>query len=558
MITINKTFVTDVLCLITMMFIVVGADASLTTGLRAGQTRETLSGGTQELINLRLDNDGTVRTQGRNSDWSEVIVASGGNYATNSQGYVDAITGQDGHLYTAFYDDRTHAGNPNHKAVFVRRSTDGGQTWENIDHGATGFALAFLGGPGDVRARPSVEVFHTGSNNYRIAVAVCAGNQTLSYYSAIVLWKDIGSGSDWTAVFVSNPNFDFVLQRIKAIPRPGNPSLSRLIIGYVSLDYGFYLTKYSDNNVVSFSTLGEFVSDIDALEMWRPDFVFDSVSNRLFCVWSMATMTTPTNPRVLVAMSPNSGLTWNHDIFAISPPNWNTCAEAVAAITENPAVSERTLMVAYSAKQFASDLFRIDYRYQNLNNITGSGGNWDIGTVTGGTIYSDTDYENTMPAITSDNRLSGGGYRVALLDQTGPASARMLYTETDFSIPMIWSEPEEVSASNADPARQGQFTGVSSGVAIGTGAYEDTRVVVWPDYRNGSKSDIYCAYNDMAAAPTPTPTPEPTNTPIPTNTPAGTATPVPPPIPTTSPGGMALLLTLIGVLILLTNIKRQA
>lgn len=543
-----------VLCLITMMFFTAGADASLTTGLRSMQTRETLPGGTQELINLRLDDNGSVRTQGRNSDWSEVIVASGGDYATNSQGFVNAITGQDGHLYTVFFDDRSFPGYPNHNAVYVRRSTDGGQTWENIDHGATGFALAFLGGLGHVY--PSIEVFRTSATTYRLAVTVYAGNQWLDRYAAVLLWKDIGSGSNFNGpVYISNQDYDFVLPTIKAIPRPSNPDLNRLIVGYVSLDYGFYISKYSDTNGQSFVT-GDFISDIFADTMWKPDFVFDSVNNRLFCVWSMATQSPPTNPRVLVAMSPNRGVTWNNDLYVISPVNWNYCAEAVAAITENPVAPERTLMVAYTARQFASNLFRIEYTYQNLDNITGSGSNWDIGTVTRGTIYSDTDYDNTMPAITSDNRLSGGGYRVALVDQTGPSSARMLYTETDFSIPMIWSEAEEVSAPNADPARQGPWTGISSGVAVGTGVYEDTRIVVWPDYRNGLQSDIYCAYNDMSATPTPTPSPIPTHTPVPTNTPAGTPTPEPPPIPATGPFGIGLLLLALSGLMNFTRRKK--
>ncbi|MBN1879006.1 hypothetical protein JW823_02755 [bacterium] len=543
-------------CIVCCVAAIQAGAGGLSTGMRTGSRNTALPGGVQDLLQLTIK-EGKTLVSGEDYTWTESLVEP---YSTSSQGYVDAITGQDGYLYCGFYDDRTIAGNPNHKSVFIRKSTDGGATWGNIDGGATGFALAYLGAAGGERG-PSIEVFETTPGNYRIAVAVYAGNQTLTYFSAIVLWKNLGSNDDWMAVYVSNQDYDFALPRLTTLPRPGQPSRNRVIVSYISMDYGYYISKYSDTDATSFIT-GVFISDIDAAEFWKPDFMYDSVNNRLFCVWSMSELNDPQQlPKVLIAMSPNSGLSWNLDIFQISPTSWNTCAEASCALTENPLTSDRTLMVVYSAQQNPSDIFRVEYTYQFLEDIMASGSDWHIAPeghpVIRGTIYSDTDADNTMASIVSDNRFDGGGYRVVLLDETSVSGSRMLFKETGFDAPFIWESPEVVSAPGADPARQGPNTGVSSGVAVGTGVFDNRRFAFWPDYRSGTLCDVYCARAD-GEPPVPTPTPTATDIPTmtPTSLPTATPTDTPPPIPSTSPGSAGILLIMIGLIMGIQGWKR--
>ncbi|MBN1296973.1 hypothetical protein JXA80_09345 [bacterium] len=536
---------------------VVAGDAAMTRliGGPAKDSNSLLPGGSpgvQQLLNL-VEENGTVTVRTSDYSWIESVVAGDGMYPFSSQGYVDVITGQDGNLYCAFYDDRLVTGYVDHKSVYVRKSVDGGATWENIDGGATGFALAYLGG---LDARPSVEVWETTPGNYRIAVAVSAGDETLSSYDVVILWKELGSGNDWSSYFLGNSSYDYALPRLKAIPRPSNPSRSRLITAFVLTQYGYYLSVYSDTDAASFGSSAAFISDIDAWEMWRPDMEYDAENDRLFCVYSMSEYNDPNHlAKTLVALSPDRSLSWYLDIFSIAPSGWNICAEAEAALSANPLQTDSTLMVVYSAQQTIGDTFHIHYTYQYLNAIVESGGTWDIDPVGHpvfrGTVYSDTDGDNTMPAIWADDRLTIGGFRIALLDETSTSSSRMVYTESTFDQPAVWMVPDEVSAPGADPARQGTGTGVSSGVAVGSGVYADTRIVVWPDYRNGADSGIYCArYPDTAVTPTPIPTQAPTETPAPTVSP----TPPPPPIPATGPAGLILLLA--GVSLLLGLIRR--
>ncbi len=228
-------------------------------------------------------------------------------------------------------------------------------------------------------------------------------------------------------------------------------------------------------------------------------------------------------------------------------------------------------MIVYSARQNSTGTIGVRYTYQFLNSISVSGSTWNMSPpgypVITGLLYTDADSDNSMPSIVSDNRISGGGYRVVLLDETSISSGRMLYTETGFEAPFVWTTPEVVSAPGADPARQGASTGVSSGVAVGTGLFENHRFAFWPDYRSGTVADVYCAWAE-GEAPPPTPTPTITPSPLPTNTPTSTptATPTstptsvptvvltpvptvtPAPIPATGPAGVGGLLLLIGLL----------
>ncbi|HPQ41143.1 MAG TPA: hypothetical protein PLV45_12295 [bacterium] len=550
-----------------IMLIVTAAPATAAgpSGMPSGLQRDALAAipqrsvlsedtaGEQVLINLKEEN-GKITAYTLDYTWTESQVAAGGLYPLSSQGYVDVITGQDGNLYCAFYDDRTISGYANHKSIYVRKSVDGGATWENIDGGATGFALAYLGGLGD--ARPSVEVWETTPGSYRIAVIISAGDESLVSYDAVVLWKELGLGNDWTSYFLGNSSYDYALPRLKAVPRPSNPSRNRLVAAFVLTQYGYYLTAYSDTDAASFGASAAFISDIDAWEMWRPDMEYDAANDRLYCIWSMSEYNDPSHlPKTLIALSPDRSPSWYLDIFSIGPLNWNVCAEAEAALSANPVQTDPTLMVVYSAQPNVGDTFHVHCTFQYLNVITEGGGTWDIDPpghpVFPGTVYTDTDGDNTMPAIWADDRLNDGGYRVAILDETSVSSSRMLYTESTFDQPAVWMTPDEVSAPGADPARQGASTGVSSGVAVGSGTYADTRIVIWPDYRNGADSDIYCArYPDTAVTPTATSTQAPTETP----TPSATPTAVPPPIPATSGIG---ILVLLGGVSLLSAMKRR-
>ncbi len=162
-------------------------------------------------------------------------MASDGLYPASSQGYIDAVTGQDGNLYCAFYDDRTFPGNPNHRAVYVRKSVDGGLTWGNIDLGATGFALG-LSRRCWRRIGTVVEVFQTTPGNYRIAVAVYAGNAGWNNFAAIVfgkIWAVRMTGHP----FMSNTNLGLCSAEDHSNSSSGQPSRTRLVMSYVSLDF---------------------------------------------------------------------------------------------------------------------------------------------------------------------------------------------------------------------------------------------------------------------------------------------------------------------------------
>lgn len=515
--------------------------AGIQTGLQCNDTQLLDGSGEQQLLNLYMK-DGVTIIKGTDYTWTESQVASDGLYPASSQGNVDVITGQDGNLYCAFYDDRVISGYPNHKSVYVRKSTDGGATWENIDGGATGFALSHLGALGD--ARPSVEVWETTTGNYRIAVAISAGDETLVSYDVVVLWKELGLNNPWTSYFLGSNTQDYALPRLKAVPRPSDPSRERLVLAFVGVYAGFYISTYSDTDAASFTGTASTISDIMAYDMWRPDLMYDGINDRLYCLWSMSEDSDPSHlPKALICCSPDRAVNWYPDIFQVSPTGWNVCAETEGALSSNPLQTDPTMMIVYSAQQSSTDTFEVHYTYQYLNVITEGGGTWDM-TPTGhpvyrGTIYTDTDGDNTMPAVWADNRLTGGGFRVGLLDETSVSSSRMLYSESPFDTPGIWMTPDEVSAPGADPARQGGVTGVSSGVAVGTGLYADTRIVVWPDYRNGIDSEVYCAsYPSTGAVPTMTPTA--TVTPTQTQTPAATTTPEP--IPSTGQSGIGILL----------------
>ncbi len=496
------------------------------------------------IVNLRSQASAADGNHGK-AQWNEVIVEQ---IPASGQGLVDMIVGADGYTYLAYYDD----GIPNYGAVYVRRSMDGGATWFRPDSGANGFALYNM-----FMDRPSIEVFETTPGHYRLAVAVSA---PWPYQSSpndiIVCWKDIGSGDDFTAISVQNDTYeDYVVPRLKAVSRPSQPTQKRILCASYGYSDGRLYCDYSDTNGTSWGSYSIINPATDQVEVWRPDFIEDRVNNRLFCVCSTAVAASPDRPAVLMALSTNQGGTWYPDLYRMNPALWNYCAESEAAIAGNASQPNRTLMIVWSGQETSGQLFNIHYTYQFLDRISvGPGSVWNPSPtgfpVTYGTLYSDTDYDNTMPAVIEDNRLAIGGYRVAFIDQHLPSLARVRYSECLFDTPVNWIPAEIISSASADPARQGS-NALSIGVGYMTTTYPQRRCAVWPDFRDPEDyANNYGAYADMilptstpspTATPTDTPTltplPSDTPTPIPTDTPDDTPSPTetPSPLPTSEP-----------------------
>lgn len=485
-----------------------------------------------EIPNVPISLNDSIRTDSDDrSTWTEVMLET---VPTSNQGLVDTIVGEDGNIYCAYFDDFQNPSYPDHKAVYVKRSTDGGATWGNPDAGANGFALY-----GIFMDRPSIVVFPTTATNYRIAIAVSAPypNQG-SPNDILVMWKDIGTTDDFTMVSVQNDLFEnYIGPRLKVIRRPSQPALRRVVCASYGYSDGQLYCDYTDSNVTSWGNYSTINPATDQVLFWRADFVEDIDHSRLFCTWSADTSgTAGDHPRVITALSTNQGQTWFSTLYAISPSGWDYCAESDSAIASNAAQPDKTMMTVWSASQTAGSQFKICYTYQLLNNITVSGSTWNMGTVTFGTVYTDSDYDNSMPSIVEDNRYPDGGYRVAFIDQFQSTGARIRYTECSFSTPVSWTWPEVVSAPSADPAYS-DSTAISSGVGFSAQtAYQNRRVAVWPDYRTG-EFEVMAAWSEFTPSfdtPTPTVTPTPTITPSPTvtRTPTPTVSPSATPTPT--------------------------
>ncbi len=473
-------------------------------------------------------NDRTRTASDGRSTWTETMLET---VPTSNQELVDTIIGEDGNLYCAYFDDLPIPSQPAYKAIFVKRSTDGGATWGNPDAGSNGFALF-----GIFMDRPSIVVFPTNATTYRLAVAVSAPypNQS-SANDIVVCWKDIGTTDDFTLVSVQNDTSDdYIGPRLKSVRRPGQPALRRIVCASYSATNGRLFCDYTDTNVTSWESYSAINYATDQVLFWRADFMEDVDNSRLFCSWSVdVSGTAGDHPRVIIALSTNQGQSWFSTLYAISPSGWDYCAESDAAIASNPSQTGKTLMTVWSASQTAGSSFKICYSYQLLNAITVAGTTWSMGTVTYGTVYSDTDGDNTMPAIVEDNRYPDGGYRVAFIDQFAAASAQVRYTECTFSTPVAWTWPEVVSAPGADPARNGSDA-ISSGVGYASqGAYQNRRAAIWPDYRSG-EFEIYAAWSEFTPS-FDTPTPAQSPTPTSTRTPTVTQTPTAPPFPTDTP-----------------------
>jgi len=533
-------------------------------------TADPLPGGTpQKLVNITRQGSEMTLNDGR-AIWTEVYVE---DEPTSGQGLVDVIMGEDGYLYAAYYDDLTSY--PTHFAVFIKRSSDGGATWLNPDGGSNGFGLLL---PTTyiadwVAPQPSIEVFEISPGNYRIAVACTAPwpNNT-SPFDTVVVWKDIGS-ADWTTASVqNNPTDHYVLPRIKVVERPLSPGNKRIVCATFAYTDGRLWCDISDTNGESFGSYSAINPATDQTHAWRADFMEDTDNDRLYCSWGVETNSSG-HPRVLLALSDTQGGSWYADLFAISPGAYDFCAEPDSAIASNPLQPNKTLMTVWTAAENPTDVFNIYYSYQFLDTIEVVPGiSWDPSpagfSYNIGTVYSDTDYDNTMPAIIEDNRISDGGYRVAFLDQYTASAGQVRYTETDFTTPVSWLTPEVVSAPGADPALEGS-NALSMGVGYNNSAYPYRRCAVWPDFRDPEiYSNMYASYTDINQSPVPTATATPTSSPtaIPTNTPTGipttvptdtpttnpvtpVATSTPGPIPTTGPAGIGLLLIILGALL---------
>ncbi|MBN2055614.1 hypothetical protein JW905_11865 [bacterium] len=507
-----------------------------------------------ELINLRsLDSD--WRPPVDRAAWTEDRVQ---NVPTSGQGLVDVIVGDDGYLYCGFYDDQYFPGSPPPHAVYIKRSTDGGQTWGNPDSGANGFALNGL-----FTDRPSLEVFQTTPGSYRLAVAVAAPYPLVSSaLDIIVCWKDIGSTDDFTMVSVQNDvSENYLMPRIKAVTRPSNPSYSRLVCASYGYSDGRLWCDWSDTNGTSFGNYSGINPATDQVEVWRADFMEDTENDRLYCVWATAVLADPDHPCVLMALSTSQGGAWFTDLYRMSPASWNYCAEPDAAIADNPLQLDKTFMLAWSGQESPASLFNLYSTHQYLDVVSvGPGDTWNPSPtgfpVVRSVVYADVDYDNTMPAIIEDPHLLNGGYRVALVDQHQAALARVRYTECGFSSPGAWITPEIVTGSTADPARQGS-TALSMGVGYGPPAFQDRRCAVWPDFRDPeAPPNNYCAWADLTTQPSPTFTPGVTATPPVTPTP--TATPTAAPIPSLDPAGGIILVSILGGLLLIqTRIVRR-
>ena len=501
------------------------------TALRVSDERNPADPGIEPMpmINLKSLDGKVQQTHGR-ALWTELNIQ---NVATSSQGLVDAIMGPDGYVYIAYFDDQEPA--PGYNAVYTKRSGDGGATWENPDGGANGFALYGL-----FMDRPSIEVFEASPGNYRMTVAVSAPWPTqTSPNDIIIAWKDIGAGDDFTTVSIQNDTSEnYLIPRLKAVTRPSNPSLKRLLCASYSYSDGRLWCDRSDTNGTSWGSYAAINPGTDQEEVWRGDFIEDTNNSRVFCVWSVGVSAAPDNPAVLMALSTDQGQNWFADLYRMAPSSWDSCSEADAAISVNPLQTDRTLMIAWTGRELSTENFGIYYSYQFLDAITVAGSTWDPSPtgfpVNWGAIYTDADYSNTMPAIVEDNRLTVGGFRVAFVDQHLAASAQMRYSECTFDTPVSWMAADVISSPGADPARP-PSTALSSGVGYNAGVYSDRRCAVWPDFRSGSYFDMYAAYADMNATPVPTasPTGIPSETPTatpeisPTPVPTGSATPVP-------------------------------
>lgn len=494
------------------------------------------------IVNLKSEGDSLpVSSSSDKAAWHDGALES---IATSGQGLIDCIVGADGAIYCGYYDDRVIPGYPDYYGVYVKRSTDGGETWSNPDSGANGFALYNL-----FMDRPSIEVFESTTGTYRLLVAVSAPwPYQSSAYDIIVCWKDIGSGDNFSAVSVQNDEAeDYLIPRLKAIVRPSSPSLKRIVCSSYSYSDGILWCDRSDTNATGWSGYAAINPATDQANVWRADFIEDKLNNRLFCVWSVGLLATPDNPLVVMALSTDQGASWFPDLYRVSPSGWNSCAESDAAIASNPTQTNKTFMVVWTGQQLTTNLYNIYYSYQFLDSISvGPGSVWNPAPAGSpliwGTVYSDTNFDNTMPAILEDNRLSLGGYRVAFLDQHQAALAQVRYTECSFDTPVSWLASEIVSAPNADPARQGS-TALSMGVGYNSTTYPNRRCVMWPDFRDPEVyANNYRAWADFSQLPTFTPSP--TGTAV-SPTPAATATPAP--IPTLSSGGIIGLLVLVGL-----------
>ncbi len=499
-------------------------------GLERKASQSDSEGVGNALINLRTAGDFFECSSDRGI-WTELNVQS---IPGSSQGLIDVVVAEDGYVYLAYFDDNQPQ--PGHYCVFVKRSGDGGFTWENPDGGANGFALYNL-----FMFRPSIAVFQTTPGTYRLTVAVSAPWPYISSPNDIIVcWKAIGSGDDFTAVSVQNDtNENYVAPRLKSVRRPSNPSLKRVLCASYGYSDGRLWCDYSDTNCTSWNGYSAINPATDQVEIWRADFIEDVINNRLYCVWSAAFSSAPGNPDVLTALSVNRGNSWFSDLYRMAPNDWHTCAESDAAIASNPFQNNKTLMLVWTGIEQITSVAKICYTYQYADSIqVGPGDFWDPSPdgfpVHVGEIYQDADYDNTMPAVFEDSRLNGGGYRVAFIDQHQSDSARVRYSECAFTMPPTWLQAEIVSGGSADPA-YGSSNALSSGVGFNNTAFPYRRCALWPDFRSGATCDVWAAWSDIAPSPTPT-------------------LPV---IPSAKPSGLAVLCTLLAAMLIFAERKRR-
>jgi len=498
---------------------------------------------------ITVDERDWFGASGSKSVWTESAVAVDSSYG---QGKVDAVLDESGLLWSVFFDDRNVP--VDEGAYFLRRSADGGTTWQS-PFANNGFFLTY-----DAGDDPSIAVRIISPGQTRICVGVTGARN--GYWNTYCVYKDAGDGS-WTSAVVQNATEDFRMPRLLFA---GN----RLVAATTSQYDGNYYTDLSTTNGATWTAYSAVSQAINGFSyITQPDLSYHSATGRLFCAFS-ASRPSSDGPyydenrlHCLLALSVDQGTTWKRgtaggdDVGPISVGSTSVYSyERVAVETSQGLAGAAGSWLILTPQQITSTSdYDIGFVYGLFANLAVYSVHWTPGTVYPYTLADDASGEEAEVSLFAEAGLTGR-YHACWVDEQPLATDEVRYSSCAFSDVATWTQLEEVSAAvGADPNVHFELGQGAASVILAANSGSDgiQPVVLWTDSRNVTV-DVYSAKRSLSG---PTATPSATPTAAPSATPTATATPVPSvtvsptpaPIPSTSTSGVIILAVALSLLL---------